>query len=596
MARVAQAIRSGASLGRSLATVGARRVPRYITVHKDIEEGVPDRTPHTPLYLDTPEDVEQFTRTIAHTKQLALDTEGASFHRFVDRVYLLQLSTREHSAVIDPLPTGQLEALGQLVESPDVEVIFHDADYDLRLLGQDYGWKTRNIFDTRVAAQLLGFKAFGLAALLDKYFGVTLDKKHQRADWSMRPLTADMLAYASQDTMYLHDLRDQLHQELEKKGRLGWAKEEFARLEKTRWEPEDPALGFMRIKGARDLDRRELALFRELVQWRDALAKQLDRSTFRVVGNETLMDIARQRPADAKTLMSIKGMPRGIGERHATEILEAVERGIAVPDSELPQFPRAPRWDKDPDFDARVNALRTVRDEAAKRLDLDPGVLGSRERLESIARRMPQSVEDLLEIPDLRRWQIEEFGEAAVRAVNSIASAPPGAGQPAAPGGRRPRGGRGRNARDTGAAGEAGGQVSMALGGHDSGASGSLDAETAPSPASEAPARATSPSAAPDAPAPAPVAESRPATLPPRGRSGGRGGLGSRRGSPHPATPPNGGTNGGAGAGGSAGGPSAGNPAAPVNGPVSSPSSGGRAGAPLRKGEHKDDRSPYRDD
>jgi ribonuclease D len=555
-----------------MATVGARGVPRYITVDKDIEEGVPrDRTPHVPLYLDTPQDVEKFVRTIADTKQLALDTEGASFHRFVDRVYLLQLSTREQSAVIDPLPTGRLELLGKLVEDSDVEVIFHDADYDLRLLGQDYGWKTRNIFDTRVAAQLLGFKAFGLAALLDKYFGVTLDKKHQRADWSMRPLTADMLAYASQDTMYLHDLRDQLYKELESKGRLDWAREEFARLERTRWEPEDPALGFMRIKGARDLDRRELALFRELVQWRDALAKELDRSTFRVVGNETLMDIARQRPSDAKTLMSIKGMPRGIGERHASEILEAVERGLAVPDAELPQFPRAPRWDKDPDFDARVNALRTVRDEAAKRLDLDPGVLGSRERLESIARRMPQTVEDLFEIPDLRRWQIAEFGEAAVKAVNSIATAPPGAGKPAsAP--RRPRGGRGRTAGGAHPA-ESDAQATLALDG-------------------EQPASSSAPSAAHPAPGaqPAPDTE-RPATLPPRGRQSGRGGLGSRRGSPPPA-PPNGGASGGPAAESQP--PAA--PAVPVNGPVPQSSTGGRAGAPLRKGEHKDDRSPYRDE
>jgi hypothetical protein len=411
----------------------------------------------------------------------------------------------------------------------------------------------------------------------------------------MRPLTADMLAYASQDTMYLHDLRDQLHQELEKKGRVGWAKEEFARLEKTRWEPEDPALGYMRIKGARDLDRRELALFRELVQWRDALAKELDRSTFRVVGNETLMDIARQRPADAKTLMSIKGMPRGIGERHASEILEAVERGIAVPDSELPQFPRAPRWDKDPDFDARVNALRTVRDEAAKRLDLDPGVLGSRERLESIARRMPQSVEDLNEIPDLRRWQIEEFGEAAVKAVNSIASAPPGAGKPAAPSGRRPRGGRGRNSASSSASSaEASGQETLPLGDEGEGATDVSSAMSGASPASGSGSNAASmpeatPGTAPDAGAAAPA--HRPATLPPRAKPGGRGGLGSRRGSPPPAAEPNGGTAGGAATGGS---PS-GSPAAPVNGPVSPPP-GGRAGAPLRKGEHKDDRSPYRDD
>ena len=443
--------------------------------------------PHGALYLDTHEELERFERAIAHTKQVALDTEGASFHRFIDRVYLLQLSTREHHAVIDPLPIGTPAGIGKLVEDPKVEVVFHDADYDLRLLQQDYGWHIRNIFDTRIAAQLLGYKAFGLAALLEKHFGVTLDKKHQRADWSMRPLTTDMLAYAAQDTLYLLDLRDKLHHELAQKGRLEWAKEEFARLEGTRWEPEDPATGFMRIKGARDLDRRELALFRELVQWRDALAKELDRSTFRVVGNETLMDIARTRPEDAKALMAIKGMPRGIGERHASEILDAVARGLAVPEAELPRFPRAPRWDKDADFDARVSALRTVRDEAAKRLDLDPGVLGSRDRLEAIARRVPRSVEELAEIPELRRWQIAELGEAAIAA---IASLPNGGGKPSVASGdagesegdggesgasgerARPRRRGGRSRRGGSGGGSSGGPAGGSEGGSERGSAG----------------------------------------------------------------------------------------------------------------------------
>jgi ribonuclease D len=337
----------------------------------------------------------------------------------------VQLSTREKSAVIDPLPIGTPHGLGKLVEDPKVEVVFHDADYDVRLLQQDYGWRIRNIFDTRVAAQLLGFKAFGLAALLDKYFGVTLDKKHQRADWSMRPLTADMLAYAAQDTMYLLELRDLLHGELEKKGRLEWAREEFARLEGTRWEPEDISTGFMRIKGARDLNRRELAVFRELVVWRDALAKQLDRATFRVVGNEALFEATKSRPADAKSLLAVKGMPRGVGERHAGEILDAIKRGEAVPEADLPKFPRPPRWDKDADFDARVSALRTVRDAAAHRLDLDPGVLCSRERLEAIARKAPKSIAELEEMPELRKWQVVELGAAAVKALGGIKSAPP---------------------------------------------------------------------------------------------------------------------------------------------------------------------------
>ena len=148
---------------------------------------------HNPLYLDAPEELDRFLSRIAGVRELALDTEGASFHRFVDRIYLLQLSTRGDTAVIDPLPIGKPALLGEILEDPQVEVVFHDADYDLRLLAQDYGWHVRHIFDTRIAAQLLGLKAFGLAALLERYFGVTLDKKHQRADWSMRPLTQGML-------------------------------------------------------------------------------------------------------------------------------------------------------------------------------------------------------------------------------------------------------------------------------------------------------------------------------------------------------------------------------------------------------------------
>src|SRR5690606_6783622 len=179
----------------------------------------------------------------------------ASFHRFIDRVYLLQLSTRDQHAIIDPLPITAPALLGEMVEDPAVEVVFHDADYDLRLLHQDYGWQVRNVFDTRIAAQLLGLKAFGLAALLERYFGLKLEKKHQRADWSMRPLTADMLDYAAQDTMHLLGLRDQLHDELKAKGRLAWAKEEFERLEHIRWTTEGQENAFLKVKGTRDLTR-----------------------------------------------------------------------------------------------------------------------------------------------------------------------------------------------------------------------------------------------------------------------------------------------------------------------------------------------------
>jgi ribonuclease D len=371
----------------------------------------------TALYLDKAGEVERFLQEIANVKEIALDTEGASFHRFLDRIYLLQISTRERNAIIDPLPIGSPQKLGELLQDKDVEVVFHDADYDLRLLHQDYGWHVTNIFDTRVAAQLLGIKSFGLAALLDQYFDVKLDKKHQRADWSMRPLPADMLEYAAQDTRFLLQLRDHMKSELQRRGRWHWAEEEFARLEGTRWETEEEMEGFLRLKGARDLTRRELAVLREVSHWREKMAEQLDRATFRVMGNEVLFELARQAPRNVGELSSIKGMPKSMIERGGTDLIAAIRRGLEAPEAELPKFPRGQRWNKDRDFDDRLGRLKSVRDAAATRLQLDPGVLCSRERLENVARTRPKTLEELQTVPDLRRWQIEEMGEEFLKVL-----------------------------------------------------------------------------------------------------------------------------------------------------------------------------------
>ena len=379
---------------------------------------------HTPVYLDTPETVDSFLASITppssgsvESRSIALDTEGASFHRFVDRIYLLQLSTRERTAIIDPIPIGSPPRLGKLLEDPAVEIVFHDADYDLRLLQQDYGWHVRNIFDTRIAAQLLGLKAFGLAALLERYFGVKLDKKHQRADWSMRPLTQGMLDYAAQDTIHLLELRDRLEHELERAGRIEWAREEFGLLEGTRWGDEDPGDAFLRVKGARDLSRRELAVLRELVQWRDGVARELDRATFRVVGNEQLLEISRRQPRTRDDLAAIKGVSRGMIESRLPDMLGAVTRGLDVPENALPKFPRAPRWDRDPNFDSRVSALKTMRDAAATRLDHDPGVLCSRDRMEAVARKNPSTRAELDEVRELRAWQRGVLGDDFLKAL-----------------------------------------------------------------------------------------------------------------------------------------------------------------------------------
>lgn len=394
----------------------------------------PTPLPKLADYLDTDPAVGKWLASVRNSPIVALDTEGASFHRFIDRVYLLQLSTRDQHAIIDPLPITAPTLLGEMVEDPAVEIVFHDADYDLRLLHQDYGWQVRNVFDTRIAAQLLGLKAFGLAALLERYFGLKLEKKHQRADWSMRPLTADMLDYAAQDTMHLLGLRDILRAALDAKGRLEWANEEFQRLESIRWNVEDHANAFLKVKGARDLTRRELALFKELVIWRDAAALKLDRATFRVVSNDVLFEAARTAPATKSALGAIKGMPRGILERSSEDILAAIARGLAVPEADLPKFKRSARWDRDPDFDHKVGALKAVRDEAATRLELDPGVLCSRDRMEAVARLLPTEPDAIAKIPEFRRWQIGVLGEGFVKALKPWAGKAGGAGKSGAAG------------------------------------------------------------------------------------------------------------------------------------------------------------------
>ena len=245
---------------------------------------------------------------------LAVDTEAASFHRYLDRVYLLQISSREETAVVDPLATDGLAPIGELLADPAIEIVFHDADYDLRLLNREYGYTAKNLFDTRIAAQLLNEPGVGLAALLEKYLDVRLDKRFQRADWSARPLSPEMLEYAASDTRYLPQLRDILRQRLEERGRLGWGQEEFALLEDIRPTPADQAApGWLRLKGAKALRGRELAILRELWEWREGAARRADRATFRILNNEPMLAMAKNAPTELAALKAIPGRELGPG-------------------------------------------------------------------------------------------------------------------------------------------------------------------------------------------------------------------------------------------------------------------------------------------
>ncbi len=356
--------------------------------------------------------------SLSSSPLLAVDTEAASFHRYLDRVYLLQLSSRQLTAVVDPLAVSSLEQFGELLAKPSVEVVFHDADYDLRLLEREFGFRANRLFDTRVAAQLLNEPGIGLAALLAKYLGVTLDKRYQRADWSARPLTEPMLRYAASDTHYLPELRDILRTRLEEMGRLSWAEEEFALLETVEWSGQEPEAPWLRMKGAKALKPRQLAILRELYKWRDVTARRLDRAAFRIINNEPIMAMAIDPPANLAALGQVRGVGRDLLERRGDEVMAALERAMAIPDAELPQRVRLPRRAVDPAFEERLERLKAVRNAEAERLGLALGVLAPNSILEGIARLEPGTT-DLSGVEGMRRWQREVVGEKLLAAAGS---------------------------------------------------------------------------------------------------------------------------------------------------------------------------------
>ena len=349
---------------------------------------------------------------------VAVDTEAASFHRHKDRVYLLQLSTRTETHLVDPLAVAGLPGFGELLADPAIELVFHDADYDLRLLGYEFGFRAATLFDTRIAAQFLNEPGIGLAAMLEKYVGVTPDKRFQRADWSVRPLTQPMLEYAAMDTRHLPVLRDILRDRLTERGKLTWAEEEFALATAVRWPaPESPEVAALSMKGARALSPRGLAVFRELYVWRTRTAETLDRAAFRIIGNEALIALAERTPKEAAGLAAIPGVGKDLVERRGPEILAAIERGLQVPESDLPRFPRAARHRPDPAFEGRLERLKALRVRLVGRLDLQPGVISPNWLLEAVARAAPRSLEELGKVEGIRRWQISQFGNELLDAA-----------------------------------------------------------------------------------------------------------------------------------------------------------------------------------
>lgn len=355
---------------------------------------------------------------LAHEPCIALDTEASSFHRFHERIGLIQLSDRKETWLLDPLELNEVGTLGTILGSEQSEIVIHDADFDLRLLKRMYGFRVRHIFDTLIAAELVNEPELGLASLMRKYFGIRLDKRFQKADWCKRPLTKDMLAYAAMDTRNLIALRDKLAEQLNAKGRWEWAQEEFALLTEVPFDAkEDDTPGFLRLKGAKALRPRELAVLRELHEWRSGVASKMDRAAFMVLGNDVLLALAKEPVTELSVLAKVKGIGPSAMEKYGTDIIEAMERGIATPKEQWPRIERPKRFPRDPELEERVKRLKNERDKLALAQDLRPGIIAANQLLLDIARAKPATAADLSAVPGLRNYQVREFGPSLLSVI-----------------------------------------------------------------------------------------------------------------------------------------------------------------------------------
>ena len=357
-------------------------------------------------WIDTTDRLERALSAL-RSGPLAVDTEADSLHHYPEKVCLIQLSLEGRNFLVDPLASLSLDPLAERLRDARLVKVLHGADYDVRMLQRGFGMDCRGLFDTMIAARLTGETRFGLAALLDKHFGVPMDKRFQRADWSVRPLTPEMTHYATMDTHYLAGLYERLDSRLTELGRRAWAQEEFERLEKVRPAPARSAEdGFRRVKGCGKLERRKLAVLRELWTLRESRALELDRPPFRVMHDLVLVALSDVLPVDRTELEAVQGLPRPWRQgRRASHLLEAIHRGLNVPPEAWPARSKKGRTRNPPQAGgARLDALRAHRDHVAAELGLDPALLGPRAVLEQIAARVEEGG-DPASVPELRRWQ-----------------------------------------------------------------------------------------------------------------------------------------------------------------------------------------------
>jgi ribonuclease D len=361
-----------------------------------------------PILVADEGSLDQMVGALASHPVVAVDTESNSLHAYRERVCLIQFSTPAADYIVDPIKLRDISALGPFFANPDQQKVFHAAEYDVVCMRRDYKFEFSNLFDTMSAARTLGWPQVGLADILATHFGVTMNKKHQRADWKRRPLTADQLDYARLDTHYLVALRDKQLETLTESGRSAEAHEEFERLARLTGSNSggpDPA-AFWRVKGARDLGPGQAAVLQALFAYREQQAERIDCPPFKVMGEPMLMELARRAPRNETDLQAVPGMTPDQVRRHAQGVLQAVEAGLGAPGLRAPQAEREPE-----DVQDRYDRLHTWRKNRAKLRGVESDVILPRTALWDLARRPPRTRADLSQIADFGPWRRETYGE-----------------------------------------------------------------------------------------------------------------------------------------------------------------------------------------
>jgi ribonuclease D len=370
--------------------------------------------------IDTLDELKNLARTIKDEKTIGVDLEADSMYHFKEKVCLIQLATPNLNVVIDPLPIEDLTPLKPIFKNKGVGKIFHGADYDVRSLYRDFKISINNLFDTELASRFLGYAETSLEAVLKNKFGVKLDKKFQRKDWSKRPLPEEMISYAAKDARYLLPLAQELTEELIRSGRQRWVQEECEYLSKVRANTNGTGSLFLSFKGAGKLDSRSLAVLEALLQYRRKMAQKKDRPLFRIFGSRSLLVLAEKKPLNPRQLEKTRALSTKQINMYGRSVLDAIKQAMQIEPKNLPVYPRQKSSRVPLVVAGRIKALRKWRDAQAEKLVLDPALICTKALISAIAQQKPHRLSDLNAIKEMKNWQKKEFGRDIVKVMKNV--------------------------------------------------------------------------------------------------------------------------------------------------------------------------------